>query len=89
MDIKTQAWPVLDFEQFKDTLATVHLWTQIVGKIRLSQSPWINHSWHATFYVAPRGLTSSLIPVVSHLQMVRKLIYRRRRYVDMGLLPDQ
>ena len=58
----TQNWPQLDFESYKDTLATVHLWTQIVGKIRLSKSPWINHSWHVTLYVSSRGLTTGSIP---------------------------
>lgn len=56
------AWPQLNFEQFKDTLATVHLWTQIVGKIRLKKMPWLNHSWHVTLYVSPRGLTTGSIP---------------------------
>ena len=58
----TQNWPQLDFESYKDTLATVHLWTQIVGKIRLSKSPWINHSCHVTLYVSSRGLTTGSIP---------------------------
>jgi hypothetical protein len=56
------AWPSLDLEAWKDTCATLHLWTQIVGKIRLAQSPWVNHSWHVTLYVTARGLTTSPIP---------------------------
>jgi hypothetical protein len=59
------AWPELPFTEWKDTYATLHLWTQIVGKFRLVQSPWINHSWHATFYLTSRGLTTSLIPYKS------------------------
>ena len=55
-------WPALPYEAWKDTCATLHLWTQIVGKIRLAQTPWINHSWHVTLYVTPRGLTTSPIP---------------------------
>lgn len=55
-------WPELPLEQWKDTAATLQLWTQIVGKVRLIQSPWINHSWHVTLYVTPRGLTTSPIP---------------------------
>jgi hypothetical protein len=55
-------WPVLSFEKLKDTVATVHLWTQIVGKIRLQQMPWINHSWHVTLYVYSRGLTTGAMP---------------------------
>ena len=55
-------WPDLPFQEWKDTYATLHLWTQIVGKIRLVQTPWINHSWHSALYVTSRGLTSSPIP---------------------------
>src|SRR5687768_700617 len=55
-------WPALPFADWKDTYATLHLWTQIVGKYRLVQSPWLNHSWHATFYLTTRGLTTSPIP---------------------------
>jgi hypothetical protein len=56
------AWPELKFEQLKDTIATVQLWTQIVGKIRLSSTPWTNHSWHVTLYVSAKGLTTGSIP---------------------------
>jgi hypothetical protein len=55
-------WPDLPFDAWKDTSATLHMWTQIVGKIRLSQMPWINHSWHVTLYVTSRGLTTLPIP---------------------------
>jgi hypothetical protein len=58
----SEAWPPLPLEAWKDTYATLHLWTQIVGKIRLVQSPWVNHSWHVTLYVTPRGLTTGPIP---------------------------
>ena len=54
-------WPSLPLEEWKDTYATLHRWTQIVGKIRLALSPWINHSWHVTLYVTARGLTTSPI----------------------------
>jgi hypothetical protein len=56
------AWPVLPLEAWSDTCATLHLWTQIAGKMRLAQSPWINHSWHVTLYVTATGLTTSPIP---------------------------
>ena len=56
------AWPELPLDAWSDTCATLHRWTQIVGKIRLAQSPWINHSWHVTLYVTSRGLTTSPIP---------------------------
>ena len=58
----TKRWPNIPYESWKDSCATLHLWTQIVGKYRFAQTPWINHSWHATFYVTPRGLTTSPIP---------------------------
>jgi hypothetical protein len=55
-------WPALPYRDWKDSCTTLHLWTQIVGKIRLAQTPWINHSWHVTLYVTPRGLTTSTMP---------------------------
>lgn len=51
-------WPGLDYSKSKETLRALHLWSQIVGKYRLAHTPWLNHSWHATFYVTPRGLTT-------------------------------
>jgi hypothetical protein len=56
------AWPELPAEAWKDTRDTLHLWTQIVGKIRLVQTPWLNHSWHVPLYLTARGLTTSPIP---------------------------
>jgi hypothetical protein len=58
----TTVWPELPYAQWRDTQATLRLWTQIVGKIRLAQTPWLNHSWHVTLYVTSRGLTTSPIP---------------------------
>jgi len=55
-------WPSLSFAEWKDTAITLHMWTQVVGKIRLTLSPWTNHSWHVTLYVTSRGLTTSPIP---------------------------
>ena len=55
------AWPSLALDDWKDTYATLHRWTQVVGKIRLRQTPWINHSWHVALYVTARGLTTSLM----------------------------
>jgi hypothetical protein len=57
-----EQWPSLPLEAWAETYATVHLWTQIVGKIRLAQSPWVNHSWHVTLYVTATGLSTSPIP---------------------------
>lgn len=56
------AWPDLPFTECSDTADTLHMWTQIIGKIRLSQTPWTNHSWHVPLYVTARGLGTSLIP---------------------------
>src|SRR5712664_420999 len=58
----SNAWPALPFAEWQDTATTLHMWTQIVGKIRLTLSPWTNHSWHVTLYVTSRGLTTSPIP---------------------------
>lgn len=55
-------WPELNYPSWQDTCATVHLWTQIIGKVRISLTPWINHSWQSALYVTASGLTTSLIP---------------------------
>ena len=55
-------WPELPTAAWRETYETLHLWTQIVGKIRLARTPWLNHSWHVTLYVTARGLTTSAIP---------------------------
>jgi len=60
--VSSEVWPELPFAEWKETCATLHMWTQIVGKIRLVQTPWINHSWHVTLYLTSRGLTTSPIP---------------------------
>jgi len=62
MKLQDETWTRLPLDQWQDTYETLHLWTQIIGKIRLSQMPWINHSWHVPFYVTANGLTTSLIP---------------------------
>jgi hypothetical protein len=55
-------WPELPATAWRETYATLHLWTQIVGKIRLARAPWLNHSWHVALYVTSYGLTTSPIP---------------------------
>ena len=52
-------WPSLPYADWSDTLATLHLWSQIVGKVRLERTPWINHSWHVPLYVTARGMGTS------------------------------
>src|SRR2546426_7842740 len=60
--IRAELWPSLPYEAWKDTRDTLHLWTQCVGKVRMELSPFLNHWWHVTLYVTPRGLTPSSIP---------------------------
>jgi hypothetical protein len=55
-------WPPLPFQAWRDTYETLHMWTQIVGKIRLALAPRVNHWWHVTLYVTARGLTTSPMP---------------------------
>ena len=57
-----EAWPSLHYEDWKDTLETLHMWTQIVGKIRLAHEPMVNHWWQVTLYVTSRGLTTGPMP---------------------------
>lgn len=58
----SEPWPELPYDAWKETCSTLHLWTQVVGKVRLSQTPWLNHSWQVALYVTPRGLSTSSIP---------------------------
>src|ERR1700719_3501601 len=55
-------WPALPYAEWKDTCETLHMWTQIVGKVRLALTPRVNHWWEVPFYVSARGLTTSAIP---------------------------
>ena len=59
---RDEVWPELPLAAWRDTYATLHLWTQIVGKLRLMQTPWLNHSWQVVLYVTARGLTTSTVP---------------------------
>jgi hypothetical protein len=61
-DAKADAWPALPLDEWRDTYATIHRWTQVAGKIRLAQAPLINHWWQVPLYVTCRGLTTSPIP---------------------------
>ena len=80
--MRDATWPELSYPAWRDTAATLQLWTQIVGKIRLSLSPWLNHGWQVPLYVNARGLGTSPIPIgheileiefdfLSHLLRVR------------------
>ena len=59
---RPEAWPALPLESWKDTCATLHMWTQIVGKVRLKLTPLVNHWWNVPLYVTARGLSTSRIP---------------------------
>jgi hypothetical protein len=61
MSSTSSDWPELSYATWQGTCASLHLWSQIVGKMRLVKTPWLNHSWHVTLYVTPRGLTTSTI----------------------------
>ena len=60
--VTDETWPSLPLQAWPDTYATLHMWTQIVGKTRLALSPMVNHWWNVTFYVTSRGLTTSAMP---------------------------
>lgn len=59
---RPECWPTLPLASWKDTCATLHMWTQIVGKVRLRLTPLVNHWWNVPLYVTSRGLTTSRIP---------------------------
>jgi hypothetical protein len=62
MVTENEQWPSLPYEEWKDTYATLHMWTQIVGKIALAQAPPLNHSWSVTLLLTPRGLITHTLP---------------------------
>lgn len=67
MNDATIIWPALSYPAWRDTAATLHLWTQIVGKVRLALTPWVNHSWHVPLYVTARGLGTSPIAAAGEI----------------------
>lgn len=77
-------WPALPLDAWSDTCASLHLWTQIVGKIRLVQSPWLNHSWHCTLYVTAKGLTTSPIPHGNRIFQIEFDFIEHRLSIDCG-----
>jgi hypothetical protein len=91
------AWPRFRLADWADVRDTVHMWTQIIGKIRMAQAPALNHWWHVTLYVSPRGLTTGSIPYrdgafdiefdfVDH-QLHIRTSDGRRRHVALGPKP--
>src|SRR5258707_7664134 len=63
MNDRATVWPELVYASWSDTATTLQLWTQIIGKVRLALTPWLNHSWQVPLYVPARGLGTSPIPV--------------------------
>jgi hypothetical protein len=62
MDTTDRGWPALDYAAWQDSCATLHMWTQVVGKVRLALAPAVNHWWHVPLYLTARGLTTSPMP---------------------------
>jgi Family of unknown function (DUF5996) len=67
MEREHNTWPDLGYEAWRETAATLQLWTQIVGKVRLGLAPWVNHSWQVPLYVTARGLTTSPMPFLGEI----------------------
>jgi hypothetical protein len=67
MEQERDMWPDLTYEAWRETAATLQLWTQIVGKVRLALTPWVNHSWQVPLYVTARGLTTSPMPFAGEI----------------------
>jgi hypothetical protein len=67
MDDAVTVWPDLVYDSWRETAATLQLWTQIVGKVRLKLTPWLNHGWQVPLYVTARGLSTSPIPIGSEI----------------------
>jgi hypothetical protein len=62
VDDQQTTWPALPLGEWTDTRDTLHMWLQVIGKVRLKQATWVNHSWHTALYVTSRGLTTSPVP---------------------------
>lgn len=77
-------WPELPLDAWKDTCTTVHLWTQIVGKVRLALSPHINHWWEVPLYVNSRGLTTSPIPYANRAFEVQFDFLEHRLFITVN-----
>lgn len=92
---RDEVWPALPLAEWAATRDTLHMWTQIVGKLRLALSPRVNHWWEATLYVSPRGLTTSAIPYhagifeaeFDFLAQVLRFTTSRRETKTMALAP--
>ena len=77
-----EAWPDLPYAAWKDTCETLHLWMQVVGKVRLALAPWRNHSWHVPLYVSARGLTTS--PIYSGARLLEIVFDFNEHVLDIA-----
>ena len=92
MTANPERWPELPYAAWKDTAATLQLWTQVVGKIRLALTPWLNHSWHVALYVTARGLNTGPIPWQGYVfgiefDFIDHVLYVRTSEGDARRLP--
>ena len=89
-DVRPTAWPELSYPAWRDTAVTLQLWTQIVGKVRLALTPWLNHGWHVPLYVTARGLGTSAIHTargsfeIEFDLVAHRLVVRTAETVDGG-----
>jgi len=90
IDKRPSAWPALSYPHWRDTALTLQLWTQIVGKVRLALTPWLNHGWHVPLYVNARGLGTSAIHTESGILEIdfdfvdHRLVIRTAKTADGG-----
>lgn len=81
-------WPKLEYNSWKDTLKTVHMWTQILGKIRLVSMPWQNHSWHTALYITARGLTTGSMPYQNGVYEIELDFGRHELIISSSFAPN-
>ena len=86
----SDGWPDLPYAAWADTCRTLHLWTQVVGKVRLASTPWLNHSWQVPLYVSARGLTTGVIyvgrrPIELEFDFVARRLYVRTDGPPLGI----
>jgi len=80
VDNQPECWPALPLDSWKDTCATLHMWTQMVGKVRLRLTPLVNHWWNVPLYVTTQGLTTSRIPY-GHRAFELRFDFKRHQLV--------
>src|SRR5690242_14284762 len=78
-----EPWPALPLEAWKDTCETLHMWTQIIGKVKLALNPSMNHWWQVPLYVTARGLTTAPIPFPERKGSLFEILFD---FIDHNLL---